>query len=321
LLVGNYGEENLGDEALMSYFYKQYPSVNWILLSSAPKRCSEYSRFPSGFRSFFKFSWIRTIFALIKSDGIVFGGGSLFTDVESSKACLIWWIQAFWAWIFRKPIILAFQGIGPFKTKRGEFLARWVVNHSTYISVRDPDSYERINSWGLDKKVIQSFDPVISLIEKKEFDLTSNNVLIVIPRRNSNTEFKKSLDLLLDSNRWSEVIILSMQPKNVDEMKLCNDLQSSIKIPSKIIPTPTLIDLVNNIQKGSFVITQRYHGAIAAIALGRELLSVPQENNDKIQSLANLLREIPLNNRRQYLNELVNEAESSLGEALSKFSK
>ncbi|MEK7137506.1 MAG: polysaccharide pyruvyl transferase family protein, partial [Patescibacteria group bacterium] len=140
LLVGNYGVSNAGDEILREYFLERFPEIDWKVLSAHPEK-GEFPRFPAGLRSFFSLRWLSTLRELRKADGMVFGGGSLLTDTESVRACFIWFLHAAAAWLLHKPIILAFQGIGPFRTKAGEWCSRWVVRRAAFISVRDEESY------------------------------------------------------------------------------------------------------------------------------------------------------------------------------------
>jgi len=191
LLVGNYGVGNLGDEALREYFLETYPEVEWVVVMGGAKgakgtKGAKVCRLPFGLRSLFMTPWWRTIRSLQGSDGIVFGGGSLFTDTESSFACWLWWWHACVGWLFRKDLILAFQGIGPFRTGIGKALAKWVVKRAVFVSVRDQASLDRITSWRSD--VILSFDPILKAPKVLRVPKAPRS-LLVIPRRNSDRKF------------------------------------------------------------------------------------------------------------------------------------
>ena len=111
LMVGNYGDGNVGDEALREYFLRRYTSHRWTVLSAHPSTPQELPRLPSGIRSFLSFKWLRTLNQLPDFDAVVFGGGSLFTDIESPLACILWWLHVRAARFFGKPVLLAFQGV------------------------------------------------------------------------------------------------------------------------------------------------------------------------------------------------------------------
>ena len=291
LLVGNYGVENLGDEALKDYFLKSFPEVNWAVVSARPQP-GEYLRFPAGLRSLLS-PWWKTFGALIKSDGMVLGGGSLFTDAESIYACFLWWWQIFFARLFRKKVILAFQGIGPFRTSLGAFFARSVVRSATSISVRDEESFERVKTWfspadrsakreGSNKNVVQTFDPVFSVVQSDKTEVEDCNNLVIIPRNNSSISFIEKANKLIDSGKWNEVVILSLKPDDPEEQKVCESLEE------KVIPIRTLCDLETEVQKASKVLSQRYHGALVALALGKEFEVVEQQKGDKLYVLESL---------------------------------
>ena len=161
LLIGNYGVGNWGDDALRDYFLTAFPEIEWTVVSASarppvrPERTIPIvPRLPLGFRSLFR-PWWRTLRAIARTDAVVFGGGSLFTDSESLFACFLWGMHACVARFFHRPVFLASQGIGPFRTRLGEGIARSVALRSAFLSVRDTASMARVETWGLNKKCIQ----------------------------------------------------------------------------------------------------------------------------------------------------------------------
>ena len=284
LLVGNYGVGNVGDEALKEYFLWKYPQVEWKVLSANPQK-DELPRFPAGIRSFMSFRWIKTLSSLSRSEGIVFGGGSLFTDVESVRAPILWWIHALVAKIFGKRIILAFQGIGPLNSRIGTWCARSVLRSADSISVRDPASKSRCESLVKNKNIVQSFDPVISLIKAIKVPENTKNVFTIIPRFSSPESFKKTAVDLLNERDVEEVHILSMHPDDEREQAFCEELRSSLRRPAHLMNIKTLDALLHEVQQASFVYTQRYHGALAALALGRDFAVLSQKDGDKLSEI------------------------------------
>ncbi|MBT3835317.1 hypothetical protein HOF56_03655 [Candidatus Peribacteria bacterium] len=303
LLVGNYGVGNVGDEILKDYFLERFSDIDWIVCSDDSE--VGISRFPSGIKSFFSFGWIKTVNALRKSDGMVFGGGSLFTDAESVRACWIWFVHALFAVVFRKPIYLAFQGIGPFKTKLGMILSRWVIRRSKFISVRDYVSFDRVNDMLMksrvysdenskkvekNKEVIQSFDPSILLLESQEIDSRTQKVFTVIPRLSTEWEgggimrFVKEFEGFEREN--CQINVVSMQSSNLEEQKLCTTLSRALN--GNTVEVRNFQSLASFISVSSIVITQRYHGALAALSSGIPFISIFQKENDKLDSIARI---------------------------------
>jgi polysaccharide pyruvyl transferase CsaB len=286
LLIGNYGVGNLGDEALREYFLHAYPEMEWTVLTQKPSALNERYHLPTGIRSILRTPWMRTLKALRASDAVVFGGGSLFTDVESAYACFVWFIHALAARLYGKPVFLAFQGMGPYKTWMGERLARWAAAHSVFISVRDEASAKRVASWNVSTKIVQTFDPVFSLMQSKKREISTQNVFIIIPRHNSGDLLKNaSLEALSRTSNISEVHILSMQPDHMSEQRAIERLHTSLPLAAKIIPVRTVDELMNSVCGARYMVSQRFHGALAGLAADIPLTVVAQGEGDKLWEL------------------------------------
>lgn len=283
MLVGNYGVGNLGDEALKNYFLQTFSDVEWTVVSAKPQE-GEVPRLPGGFRSFFTTPWWRTVRAYRQADRVVFGGGTLFTDVESPYACFLWSLHVFLARLLGKPVLLAFQGIGPFHTRFGEWLARRSVRAAVFVSVRDVRSLARVASWGMNINVVHSFDPIYSQILQRN-SYGTKNVLILIPRENSGETFKNTALEHQRSGQWESVHILSLSPLSSAEMGFCQDLCSSIS-GSVIVPVESVDTLAEEMSRAAFVVTERFHGAVAALALEVSFAVVSQGRGDKLAEIA-----------------------------------
>jgi polysaccharide pyruvyl transferase WcaK-like protein len=280
LLIGNYGVGNVGDEALKEYFLSRFPEVEWQVVSAAPTE-GELPRLPAGVRSLVSMRWWRTLRALRKADAVVFGGGSLFTDVESLRACVIWGIHAWAAHLLGIPLLLAFQGIGPLRTPQGERWTRWVIRHATFLSVRDQASYERV--FAMNSSCVRSSDPVFISLQNVSFD-RSKNVILAIPRHNSDAVFRDAFTRLLKDHA-DPVRLLSLQPDDAQEREMLSVLQALDPGRIAIVPALTLQALADEVAQASHVLTQRYHGAIAAISLGAPVTICPQREGDKLWAL------------------------------------
>lgn len=274
VLVGNYGVGNLGDEALKDYFSERFPEVDWVVVGS------DVPRLPFGLRSLFR-PWWRTIITIRSSDAVVFGGGSLFTDIESIKAPLLWGWHACVASMLRKKMILAFQGIGPFRTGLGEWITRWVCRRATHISVRDSLSYDRVKSWKLNTEIVQSFDPVFSEFINKKVESCTQDVISIIPRNNSCVE--GLLQCHDERDRTMETKIISMKADDAREQEVC--LALAKQTGGVVITVNSLDDLLGALSTSTHVITARYHGALAALALGIPYIPVSIHAGDKLDSL------------------------------------
>jgi polysaccharide pyruvyl transferase WcaK-like protein len=283
LLVGNYGVGNFGDEALKEYFLETFTDVKWIVVSQ------DVPRLPFGIRSFFT-PWWKTLRAYWTCDGIVFGGGSLFTDIESVKAPILWLWHAVPAFMFRKKIFCAFQGIGPCHTRIGAWCARAIVRHADFISVRDDASFERVRGWGRDD-VIKSFDPIFTLFHDSSLsqrervrERGSEERLVLIPRYNSAQAFLHKAKDVIAKKHLANVRILSLQSSDFTEHQICRQIKDAFP-GSEIVPIQSVPDLIREISQATLVISERFHGALAAFACGVPYEVVSQKEGDKLSSL------------------------------------
>ncbi|MDD5041321.1 MAG: polysaccharide pyruvyl transferase family protein [Candidatus Peribacteraceae bacterium] len=288
LLVGNYGVGNFGDEALRQYFLAAYPQAQWHVLSAHPTD-GELPRLPAGIHSLLSTRWWRTLIALRASDGLVFGGGTLFTDIESVRAPLLWWWHAFVCWLLRKPFFLAFQGVGPFRTRVGEWCARWTVAHAAFVSVRDAASFALVEPWKKNTNIIQACDPIFSLFTAQKIINDAKKLLVVIPRKNSSESFMQRVAALRAGGGWEGVHILSLQPDDRREQEVCRSIAHVLSLPdSVIVPVRSVEKLAAQVGAAGFVLSQRYHGALAALAMGVPFETVSQKEGDKLSSLAGM---------------------------------
>lgn len=283
VLVGNYGVGNFGDEALKEYFLGAYPGVRWTVVSAHPE-VGELPRLPAGIRSCFGTPWLKTLGAIRRADAVVFGGGTLFTDIESPKACVIWGIHAFVARLFGVPVHLAFQGIGPFKTGVGEWIARRVVRSARSISVRDGASAARIATWATRAVVVETFDPVFSLFIAKKHDRHADNTYVLIPRHNSGKNFMDALETHAANLRHVTIVVALFQPDDPGERKAVEMVRR--RYPQASVRTiRTVDDLMDLLVTASHCVCERFHGALAAVAVGTPLTVVPQAAGDKIDTV------------------------------------
>ncbi len=281
LLIGNYGVGNIGDEALREYFVSTFKEADWTVLGI------DTPRLPFGFRSFFT-GWFRTIGEMGRSDAVVFGGGSLFTDSESVFACVLWWWHGLVARVLRRPFILACQGVGPFRTLAGRVLARSTFRAATFISVRDEESLKRIATWKLRCDPVLTFDPAFSFFASKKGITEKRNVLAIIPRQNSDDQFFIEVSSAV-AKPFDEIRVLLMQP---DEREHAIAKRIATMTPKAlIVPILSLDQLLSEVSGAMEVVSQRYHGALAALALGVPVTIVPQMPGDKLDELRLLLRD------------------------------
>lgn len=281
VLVGNYGVGNIGDEALKEYFLSEFPDIEWSVVSANPTEKRDTPRLPLGIRSLFT-PWWKTINAIRHSDILIFGGGSLFTDIESVWACVIWRTYAILASWFKVTVMLAFQGAGPWKTGLGLRLAKKTYQSAAFISVRDEDSLRRLEAFTLSRPPVLSFDPAFAFFATHPRN-TVGQRLVLIPRANSNEKFFEEAQKKLSEN-FSDVRILLMQPDDT-ERRVGERLKAMSTVAASVIELTSVQHLLDEVSTASDVLSQRFHGTLAAFAMGVPARSVPQHTGDKMDTL------------------------------------
>lgn len=279
VLVGNYGVGNFGDEALREYFLRAFPDVEWTVVSARPGS-GELPRLSMGPRSLVTTRWWRTIGAIKRADVVVFGGGTLFTDVEMVRACFLWGVHALAAKLAGTPYVLAFQGVGPFETIIGEAIARWVARRAAHVSVRDHASMERVTAW--DMAPVPTFDPVYLAFLRAARERRPDGTTVVVPRHTSTDAFLSALaGQAMDA---SKTVIATFQPDDAGERRTIEGLRR--RYPAATVRVVSTIDgLMELLAGASLCVCERFHGALAAAAAGVPLVIVPQSAGDKLDEL------------------------------------
>jgi polysaccharide pyruvyl transferase WcaK-like protein len=214
---------------------------------------------------------------------VVFGGGSLFTDAESWKAPVFWWFYAFVAWCYGRKIVLAFQGIGPCSGTIAKWTTGWVLLRASLVSVRDPKSLDRVTGFlgetGMKNKiVVRTFDPAIAIF--KGTSRNSAKKLIIVPRMNTTTEFLADVQAEV-AKGWNEVVVLLLEPR--EDQHAAQQVRQAIKHDAvRTVEVRSFHVLAGEVSSASFVLTQRFHGAVAALANTVPFRAVPQKPGDKL---------------------------------------
>lgn len=161
LLVGYYGEHNLGDDALLEVLLSQLPDGCDPLVTA---RDQEQVRGWHGVRCVDRTSFPQVLAGLRASSALVFGGGSLLQDSTSFRSLLYYAALIQMARLQGKPVLLWAQGLGPLRRRRSRLLVRLLLRQITACSWRDAASEALARELGCHTadSVIGS-DPVWSL--------------------------------------------------------------------------------------------------------------------------------------------------------------
>lgn len=164
LLAGYYGFGNLGDEAILEMAIKQILEItdrkNITVLSGNKEATSK----KYNVNTIDRYNVFSIISKLMKSDALVFGGGSLLQDITSKRSIYYYLFLIRLAKIFNNKVVMLSQGIGPIVNENSKKAVKSTLGLVDCITVRDKHSKEFLEGIGMDKnKIFLSTDPVINL--------------------------------------------------------------------------------------------------------------------------------------------------------------
>lgn len=168
VISGYYGFKNSGDEAVLQSVLTALAEegkaagviIEPVVLSIDP----EWTSKAYGVRAVHRMKLGEVRRAIRESDGLISGGGSLLQDATSPKTIPYYLGVIKIAQLLRKPVFIYAQGIGPVNRKLFHPMIRSVFRKCAYISVRDAQSAELLQSMGIRGEDIHVVpDPVMGL--------------------------------------------------------------------------------------------------------------------------------------------------------------
>lgn len=164
LISGYYGFNNSGDDAILKAIVKDLKNANdtieiTALSNNPPSTESVYK-----IHAINRFNVKEVIRAIKRCDLFISGGGSLLQDVTSTRSLLYYVALMRLAKMYKKPVMVYANGIGPIHKKINRILTRNILNRVEYITLRDTDSKAFIKELGVENKNIYvTADPVFNL--------------------------------------------------------------------------------------------------------------------------------------------------------------
>lgn len=168
VISGYYGFKNSGDEAVLKSILTALEQegqaagvdINPVVLSIDP----EWTSAAYGVKSVHRMKFGEVRQAIKDSDGLISGGGSLLQDATSPKTIPYYLGVLKIAQWLGKPTFIYAQGVGPVNRKLFYPMIRSIFRKCTYISVRDMQSGELLQSMGISGEAVHVVpDPVMGL--------------------------------------------------------------------------------------------------------------------------------------------------------------
>ncbi|MBI2453247.1 polysaccharide pyruvyl transferase family protein [Candidatus Peregrinibacteria bacterium] len=196
VICGNYGATNIGDEAVLDGILFElksfFPQGTITVLSYNPDntRClhdvDSLPLLPFGIRSLYRCVFQgglkKTLKAIRSCDIFFLGGGALFTD-EKFFAILLWGWHFFIALLFHKPVYIYAQSLGPLDTFWGKHICRWLFFRASFLSFRDKESIQFLESLGITHPALFRPDPAFQIQTQSyhslPFELKKGSYIVV----------------------------------------------------------------------------------------------------------------------------------------------
>lgn len=290
VLSGYYGYDNFGDEMILdtiiSSLRDKRPELEIAVLSHKPQKTMQsfdvdaYNRYsPLGSSKVFR-----------SCNTFVNGGGTLFTDITSTRSLL------YYSYINRKArrfglktMVLA-NGIGPFRKKGNMKRAIKVFEKTDVITVRDRSAYNFIRKYIPGKAVTHTADvtfvnrmtkdgPTDDSIVRKMGIPAGRDYFIVSLRnwRRGGEEFEKmiaaSCDVICKKHNITAVFLPMQYERDIDTIV---SVAMKMRCRSIVISNEekSLSNITDLISHSRFVFAMRLHALIFAAACNRPALGI-----------------------------------------------
>ncbi len=281
VIAGNYGAKNLGDEMILEGMIKTIKSIDQSIeitvLSANPAETERnhnikaVHKVPAGIRSFIKYLFKRdqkTKKTIKECDYFILGGGGLFSNL-TLRAYFIWGIQAFTAVLYKKPIIMYGQSIGPLKTFIQRKIVKKLFNKAIFIAVRDASSIEELKKIGIKKEIHLIPDMIFALNTENTTEKKKKIIVAIRHLPSLEQTFKNELINFINwliENKNYEIEMVNFQHPN-DEI-LCKEISDKINQKNKLSISPQIHfakDLFKLFSEASYVVGMRLHSVLSAI--------------------------------------------------------
>ncbi|MBX3082881.1 MAG: polysaccharide pyruvyl transferase family protein [Anaerolineae bacterium] len=283
-LLGAYGQNNVGDEALLAAFLRYFGKDNVIVNSAQPALTAQqfgvqavgtYWNWPP------KFSRLK---AMLSADLFVFGGGSLIKEIEGSAFSRVMYLfrilfLVLFARLSGKRIAMLGVGMGPLTYPLYKFIGRWCANLTTVIGVRDTASRDLLLSLKVTTPIVVTADAVFTLDLDKQLlaeralpPLYAAPYIAVIPRYSftatQRTQFVRSCDHLIERYNVRLVMIpfQTSYRAEFDDLAMANTIQSEMRYGTAvdILNSQDIAIVLRVIANADMVLSARLHALIFA---------------------------------------------------------
>ena len=294
LLCGYYGEHNLGDDALLQVLLQvllqDLPLCSNLVITAADSEPVQ-ALAPTA-RVINRRSLKATLQAALRTDVLIFGGGSLLQDSTSFKS-LIYYVLLICAARFRGGRVLLWgQGLGPLRRPISRMLVRCVLPLCAAISWRDDASLALARRWAKTVPMWMAPDPVWQMPQRNWI----GGGEIVVCWRPSSLLDSRGWRLLLDalenlSNELAAPVCWLAFHQHQDALLMDQLRERELMSPSLLKRSRTVvpgsIDAVfNRLTTARLVLPMRLHALIIAGLAGSPIAALSYD--PKVEAAASM---------------------------------
>lgn len=302
-IVGNYGNNNQGDEAILEGIIIQLEKAYHIkreeilVFSNNP----EQTRERYGVQSVNLFQRRKTdpmklIATIIHNrpiirnlDVLLIGGGGILMDLYRNNP-IVYGMYGWLAKITKTPAIIYGAGAGPISTKLGKILLKSLGNTAKVLMVRDPKSKQLLQSIGVTKRIEVISDPAF-FVHPPESKVKKSNLQIGVtavpyyyknywPRRNDQKYnnyiqgMAQNFDQLLDEHPSANINFFSTHPRDIAVTKeICQLMnnQDQVTVCEQGLTHREILELIS---EQHLVIGTRLHSLILSLVTETPIIAI-----------------------------------------------
>lgn len=302
-IVGNYGNDNNGDESILLSIIMQLEQVfnvsreDITVFSNNTGQTSEQygvQSYPLYYKSKNLYKTFYTTYKSNKKyvsqfDLLIIGGGGILMDFYRREAHL-YSTYALMAKHAKVPYIVYGCGAGPLDTITGRLMIRLMCRHAYNISVRDPESKQLLHRIGVRKDIEVIGDPAFTLYNPKPSHSERPQEVAVscVPMYNANywpygdvdkyeryvNGMAQNLDHLIEQENVNITFFATKYPQDVYVTK---DIQKKMRNKNRtrvIDENLKPLKLVELISKYDAVIGTRLHSLIVATCSETPIIAI-----------------------------------------------
>ncbi|MFH1428556.1 MAG: polysaccharide pyruvyl transferase CsaB [Candidatus Margulisiibacteriota bacterium] len=286
-LLGYYGFQNLGDEAILGVLLRKLPDYIQgadITVFDNPHYIHE--RKPrAGVRYVSRKNLFTVFSALLHSEVLIVGGGGILQDVTSRRSLYYYLTVISLAKMLGKKVILLAQGIGPLRGGFGKHWLQSALHGVEGITCRDKASINLLASLGITRVGRHDFVPKltadlayltepVSLLTLSSLGVKPGHKAIgLIWRFVKGFDYKAALKIVKKLAHSKDPICCVLLPFQPIDKKLYNMVRQHIPVRSVVLRQDVrpgqMLELIQHLDG---VIAMRYHGLVFA-----RLAEIPYE--------------------------------------------